>query len=115
METRNVKEILERMTFEEVVKMLNNHIDNDMQISKYSKLHEMDDEDWWKELSDYYGTYFLINSLLSDMSIFNKNDDYFYYDDDTCAFYSFSDKEEIIDFIGEDNLLEMITLGEDCE
>lgn len=115
METRNAKEVLDRMTFEEVVKMLNSHIDNDNQISNYTKLHEIDDEGWWKELSDYYGTYYLINDLLSDRSDFEKQDDYFYYDDNTCAFYSFSSKEEIVDFIGVDNLLEMIELGEHCQ
>lgn len=115
METRNAKEILERMTFEDIIKMLNNHIDNDNQISKYCKLHEIADEDWWKELSDYYGTLYIVNNLLSDRSDFEKYDEYFYFDDDTCAFYSFSNKKEIVDFIGEDNLLEMIEIGEDCQ
>ena len=110
METRNAKEVLDRMTFEEVVKMLNSHIDNDNQISNYTKLHEIDDEGWWKELSDYYGTYYLINDLLSDRSNFEKHDDYFYYDGDERAFYSFSCKEQIIDFIGEPNLIEVVKI-----
>lgn len=115
METRNAKEILERMTLEDIVKMINNSIDNDNQISNYAKIHYVDDSDWWSELFINYGAYYVISDLLDSLANFNKNDTYFYYDDDTCAFYSFSCKDEIVDFIGEDNLLDMIELGEDCQ
>lgn len=110
METEKAKEVLERMSFFDIIKMLNDYIDDDMSMSKYSMFRRIDDEDWWDELADYYGAWFVINNLLSDRSNFDKNDDYFYYDGDERAFYSFSCKEQIIDFIGEPNLIEVVKI-----
>lgn len=94
-------EILYGMSLEDCIKMWNDSA-TDM-YRRSAAIHEMEDSDWWSYLSNELGAYNLIQSILdsSSMEDFDKRDGYFLYDEDTDIFYSFNDKDKMIEIFGE--------------
>ncbi len=108
-------EILENMFATDLIVMLNNHIKNDPKgLGRYSTIHSMDDDLWWDTLCEHLGAYDIVTKVMAS-SGFSIKDRYFYYDECTAQFYSFTSKADIVKHIGYENLIEMIDLGEHLE
>ena len=95
MTREQAKEILNGMSLEDCIKMWNDGAADMYQRS--AEIHEMDDQHWWDYLSRELGAYYLMWYILdSSMDNFNRRDEYFFYDENTCDFYSFDDKEGLM-------------------
>lgn len=95
MTREQAKEILNGMSFEECIDMWNGYAAQMYQRS--AEIHSMDEHHWWDYLSRELGTYYLMWYLLdSSMDNFDRRDEYFFYDENTCDFYSFDDKNGLM-------------------
>ena len=98
MTREQAKKILDGMSLEECIDMWNGYAVQMYQRS--TEIHEMDDHHWWDYLSRELGTYYLMWYLLdSSMDNFDRHDKYFFYDENTCDFYSFDDKEGLMKYV----------------
>jgi hypothetical protein len=99
MTREQAKEILNGMSLEDCIKMW-----NDNAVESYCRaieIHEMDDENWWNWLTKELGGFWLMDFLLRSESTFNRRDMFFFYDENVNEFYSFDNKEEMFEIIGE--------------
>ena len=99
MERNQAKEILERMSLEDCIKMWNESGAD--HYNRAAEIHEIEEDGWWTYLSNSLGAYYLMWYLLGSEEHFSRTDEFFFYCDSSCEFYSFSDKEEMLDILGE--------------
>ena len=106
------KNILNEMTIEDIISLLNDWLDREgCGNYKYCKIKEMTNKPFWRELIAYYGGSNIISTIIHSRE-FRFTDKYFYYDDDLSKFISFSTKEQLIDRIGEEAIIDIV--GELC-
>lgn len=111
MDTLNAKKVLEGMTLEECISLWNKGAkDNDM---RSCEIHETDDSSWWEWLmNDVAGLRFVVDLTNSNGCSFNLNNKYFLYDECGMEFISFNTKDELIEIVSEDALInEVINRG----
>ena len=107
MTRKQAKDILGQMSFQECIDMWNGYAVQMYQRSV--EIHEMDDHHWWDYLSRELGTYYLMWYILdSSTDNFDRRDEYFFYDENTCDFYSFDDKEGLMKYTEEWFIEELI-------
>lgn len=100
MTREQAKEILNGMSLEDCIKMWNDSARNEFDF--YRIIADMLDDTYWNILARRLGTINLIWDVLdSSMDTFNRLDGYVFYDDNECTFYSFDDKEEMLKYIEE--------------
>lgn len=75
-----------------------------------STAHKMSDNSWWNELfRKTSSAWMLINDLLGSGEQFNVSDKWFFWDEDaTCCFCSFSTKQEWLEMTDEDYFITAI-------
>lgn len=106
MERNQAKEILERMSLEDCIKMWNEGMSENRK--KISEIHEVEDDEWWNFISQEIGAYYIMWGLYYSESTFNRFDEYFFYENNGATFISFSTKEEMLKLIGEWFMEELI-------
>lgn len=79
---------------------------NEIEVDMYRKnvaIHETEDDDWWTHLAEEYGAYYLVHDIAGSVKekTFCPYDTYFFFNEDDCRLYSFTDKEEMMNVIGE--------------
>ena len=105
MTREQAKEILNGMSLEGCIKMWNDSVPDHYR--RFCEIHEVDDDEWWDRLANELGGYYFMWNLLNCEGIFNKNDEYFLYNQDSCEFISFDNKERLMLFM-EDWFIEEI-------
>lgn len=99
MERNKAKEILEKMSLEDCIKMWNEGMSENR--NKISEIHEVEDDDWWNFISQEIGAYYIMWGLCHCGNAFNRFDEYFFYDNNNATFISFDTKSQMLDLIGE--------------
>lgn len=100
MTREEAKEILNGMSLEDCIKMWNDAARNEFDF--YRIIADMLDDTYWNILARKLGTINLIWDVLdSSMDTFNRLDGYVFYDENERTFYSFDDKEEMLKYIEE--------------
>jgi hypothetical protein len=102
---------LKEMTFEECIKFCDSI--NCDHYERFVEIHRIDDKGWWDELAEEYGTWELINFVLSSGETFNDTDIYFFYNSEEDRIYSFSTKQELVELMTEDWFIEGLINTED--
>ena len=105
MTREQAKEILQGMSFEECIEMWNEYGAD--HYNRSAEIHDMEDFKWWDYLSSSLGAYYLMWFLLGSDGVFKRTDDFFLYNESSCEFYSFNNKEELL-FLIEDCFIEEI-------
>lgn len=101
MMTREQAEIiLDGMSLDECIKMWNSSGADHYCRSR--EIHECEDDNWWTYLSNELGAYFLVWDIQKSVRErhFTQCDEYFFYDDNDCLFYSFDDKDGLMKLLG---------------
>lgn len=100
MTREQAKEILNGMSLEDCIKMWNESARNEFDF--YRVISDMIDDTYWNILARKLGTIDLIWSVLdSSMDTFDRRDGFVFYDENEHTFYSFDDKEEMLKYIEE--------------
>lgn len=74
-----------------------------------STAHKMSDNSWWNELfRKTSSAWMLINDLLGSGEQFNVSDMWFFWDEDTCSFTSFSTEQEWLETPYEEVFIKLI-------
>ena len=90
--------ILNSMTLQECIEMWNESTD---QFHQLSKMQPMDNEDWWNHLAKELGAWDLMHFVWNSGEDFNDTDRFFVYVEDACIFFSFSTKQELMEYMKE--------------
>lgn len=107
MTREQAKEILNGMSLDECIKMWNDGVN--AHDEKISEIHEMEDTHWWDYIAERSGTYYLMWYLLHNSGdTFDRYDEYFLYNENNDTFYSFTTKDELLEYI-EEFFIEEIT------
>ena len=107
-----VRDILNEITIEDIIQMLNDFLDKEgCGNYKHCKITQMTNKPFWRELIAHYGGSNIINTIIHSRE-FRFTDKYFYYDDDLSKFISFSTKEQLIDRISKEAIIDIV--GELC-
>jgi hypothetical protein len=96
MTREQAKEILDGMSLEDCIKMWNDNAADMYQRS--TEIHENEDDGWWTWLSNELGAYYLVGDIAKSIKErkYCHYDQYFFYDENECYFYSFDDKKEMM-------------------
>lgn len=74
-----------------------------------STAHKMSDNSWWNELfRKNSSAWHLINDLLGSGEQFNTSDMWFFWDEETCSFTSFSTAQELLETPYEELFIKLI-------
>lgn len=99
MTREQAREILNGMSLEDCIKMWNDGAADMYQRS--AEIHENEDDEWWTWLSNELGAGYLVGDIAKSIreKKFCHYDQYFFYDENECYFYSFNDKKEMMKHI----------------
>lgn len=114
MTREQAKEILNGMSLEDCIKMWNESAADMYQRS--AEIHENEDDERWTWLSNELGAYYLVGDIAKSIKErkYCHYDQYFFYDEGECYFYSFDDKKGMMK-ITEGWFIEEIINREDYE
>lgn len=105
MRVEEAHRVLERMSYDECIKMWNEYASDHYRRS--NEIHSMDENDWWVYLIELIeGRYFAADMLKSEY--FDSRDTHFYYDYDKEQFKSFSSKDDLLFVCSEDFFIECL-------
>ena len=98
---------MERISIDNLIEQLNDIADECF--LPHCKIMPIDDQAWWREMSDRYGMEMLyeIRSDGIKRGDFDWNHKYFRLDSETQMIKSFSDAEDIIDYFGREHLIDL--------
>lgn len=88
------------MSVEECVNYWNRHVSDFM-----NKIHETEDENYWDRMSRELGALNLVRAIC-DSNDFHECREYVCYIEDNGTFFSFSTKEQLLEYITEDWFIE---------
>lgn len=99
MTKKEAKEILRGMTLQDMIDLWNE--DCRLHGTYLSTVHSMGDLEWWNELfrRNIDFCWSMVNHLLGSGETFNLSDKWFFWDEDTGCFCSFSTKQEWLESI----------------
>lgn len=109
MTREQAKKILSEMTLEECVCMWNDDCSYS-QRSRNAEIRRVSDDEWWSYLAKILGGYHLMLFLLTSDGLFDRDDEYFFFNEDDSSFYSFDTKEELF-FLFEEWFIDELTNG----
>lgn len=95
---------LEQMSMEDCIKFWNEHSGD--HYHRFTEIRPMEDEDRWNELAGHLGAWDFFHYLTNSGENFNDSDRFFGYIEDSCEFFSFSTKSELLSYITEDWFIE---------
>lgn len=94
---------LEQMSMEDCIKFWN---EKSRGYHRFNEIRPMEDEDRWNEIAGHLGAWNFFHYLTSSGENFNDSDRFFCYIEDSCEFFSFSTKSELLSYITEDWFVE---------
>lgn len=95
---------LEQMSMEDCIKFWNDRSGD--HYHRFTEIRPMEDEDRWNELAGHLGAWDFFHYLTNSGEHFNDSDRFFGYIEDSCEFFSFSTKSELLSCITEDWFVE---------
>jgi hypothetical protein len=95
---------LEQMSMEDCIKFWNDRSSD--HYHRFNEIRPMEDEDRWNELAGHLGAWDFFHYLTNSGENFNDSDRFFGYIEDSCEFFSFSTKSELLSYITEDWFVE---------
>lgn len=95
---------LEQMSMEDCIKFWNER--NGDHYHRFNEIRPMEDEDRWNELAGHLGAWNFFHYLANSGENFNDSDRFFGYIEDSCEFFSFSTKSELLSYITKDWFVE---------
>lgn len=95
---------LEQMSMEDCIKFWNDRSGD--HYHRFTEIRPMEDEDRWNELAGHLGAWNFFHYLANSGENFNDSDRFFGYIEDSCEFFSFSTKSELLSCITEDWFVE---------
>lgn len=101
-----VRNIFDRMTLDECIKMWNESASDHYQ--KMWEIHAMDEKSWWDYLAKVLGGFDLVQSVRHSAE-FDPSEEWFFYDVELGHLRSFNFKSDLLDYVGEDFFLNEIT------
>lgn len=106
MTEEHAKEILRGMTLQDMIDLWNE--DCRLHGTHLSTVHPMGDLEWWNELfrRNIDFCWSMVNHLLRSGETFNLSDKWFFWDEDTGCFCSFSTKQEWLETITDEEYFE---------
>ena len=100
MTREQAREILNGMSLEDCIKMWNDSAKAEFNF--YRIISNIMDDTYWGVLAKKLGVLRLMWEVLdSSMDTFDRRDEYVFYDENECTFYSFYDKEGMLKHIEE--------------
>lgn len=104
MEAREyVEAMFKTMPVEQLVKVFNEYV-TDSHAFRFPRIYEMDDEENWKRMNEFYDVLDIVNLVSSGTkaNVFSHNDKYWLFEEDANRIYSFNTTEELLKVIGTD-------------
>lgn len=98
-------ERLQQMTLQECIDLWNEYLD---QFHQLSYIKPMEDEDWWNHLAKELGAWDMMHFVQNSGADFNDADMHFAYIEDNCTFFSFSTKQELVEYTGEQFFIDIL-------
>jgi hypothetical protein len=95
---------LEQMSMEDCIKFWNDRSGD--HYHRFNEIRPMQDEDRWNEIAGHLGAWDFFHYLVNSGEHFNDSDRFFGYIEDSCEFFSFSTKSELLSYITEDWFVE---------
>lgn len=95
---------LEQMSMEDCIKFWNDRSSD--HYHRFNEIRPMEDEDRWNEIAGHLGAWDFFHYLANSGENFNDSDRFFGYIEDSCEFFSFSTKSELLSYITEDWFVE---------
>lgn len=95
---------LEQMSMEDCIKFWNDRSGD--HYHRFNEIRPMEDEDRWNEIAGHLGAWNFFHYLTNSGENFNDSDRFFGYIEDSCEFFSFSTKSELLSYITEDWFVE---------
>ena len=95
---QGAEERLNQMSLDDCIAMWNSCLD---QFHQLSKMQPMENENWWNHLAKELGAWDLMHFVWNSGDDFNETDKYFAYVEDGCTFFSFSTKQELMEYMKE--------------
>lgn len=95
---------LEQMSMEDCIKFWNDRSGD--HYHRFTEIRPMEDEDRWNEIAGHLGAWDFFHYLANSGENFNDSDRFFGYIEDSCEFFSFSTKSELLSYITEDWFVE---------
>lgn len=99
MTQKQAEKRLKEMTLQEMIDLWNDKVE---MYEKTSVIGEMDDVEHWDMLGKELGGYQLARILINGGEDFHEPDDYVFCNIETETIFSFSTKQEMLEYIGED-------------
>lgn len=95
---------LEQMSMEDCIKFWNER--NGDHYHRFTEIRPMEDEGRWNEIAGHLGAWDFFHYLTNSGEHFNDSDRFFGYIEDSCEFFSFSTKSELLSYITKDWFVE---------
>ena len=104
MEAREyVEAMFKTMPVEQLVKVFNEYV-TDTLAFRIPCIYEMDDEEKWEKMYQFYDDLNIVNLISSstEANVFSHNDKYWFFEEDANRIYSFSTTEGLLEITGTD-------------
>ena len=104
MEAREyVEAMFKTMPVEQLVKVFNEYV-TDTLAFRFPCIYEMDDEEKWEKMYQFYDDLNIVNLISSstEANVFSHNDKYWFFEEDANRIYSFSTTEGLLEITGTD-------------
>ena len=104
MEAREyVEAMFKTMPVEQLVKVFNEYV-TDSHAFRFPRIYEMDDEENWKRMNEFYDVLDIVNLVSSGTkaNVFSHNDKYWLFEEDANRIYSFNTTEGLLEITGTD-------------
>ena len=104
MEAREyVEAMFKAMPVERLVKVFNEYV-TDSHAFRFPRIYEMDDEENWNRMNQFYGVLNIVNiiSTSTDANVFSHKDKYWLFEEDGNRIYSFNTTDLLLEVIGTD-------------
>ena len=91
------------MPVEQLVKVFNEYV-TDTLAFRFPCIYEMDDEEKWEKMYQFYDDLNIVNLISSstEANVFSHNDKYWFFEEDANRIYSFSTTEGLLEITGTD-------------
>lgn len=99
-------EKFQKMSMQECIDFWNEYATD--QFNQLVSIHPMEDESWWNHLARELGAWDLMHFVWDSRENFNDSDLYFLYIENNCRFFSFSTKQEFVEYMGNDFFLDTL-------
>ena len=103
----NAVDKFHNLTMDECIDLWNKYATD--QFHQLSEIRPMEDEKWWNRLANELGAWDFMHFVWNSGENFNDSDLFFAYNEDFCEFFSFSTKQELVERIGEQFFIDVLT------